>query len=62
MEDVYVLFGFLFSSDNLRPTLKSGKLHERCKNLEQTLHDIEADYLVLEINSAVHTFPDQMTC
>lgn len=47
-EDVYVLCGFPFSGDSMRQMIKIGKLHERCKNLEQTLHDIESDDLALD--------------
>ncbi|CAK6975903.1 hypothetical protein NFI96_003229 [Scomber scombrus] len=63
MEDVYVLYSFLFSKKSMQQVLKSGTLRARCKNLEQTMHDIEADDLELEINSAVYTFPDHAsTC
>ncbi|CAK6951761.1 hypothetical protein NFI96_003229 [Scomber scombrus] len=63
MEDVYVLYSFLFSKKSMQQVLKSGKIRASCKNLEQTMHDIEADDLELEINSAVYTFPDHAsTC
>ncbi len=55
MEAVYVLHSFLFSKKNMQQAINSGKLHASCKNLEQTMHDIEADDLELEINSAVYT-------
>ena len=44
----------------MKQTATDGKLYERCRKLEQTLHDIEADDLVLEINSALYTFPDHV--
>ncbi|KAI4878893.1 hypothetical protein NFI96_007846, partial [Prochilodus magdalenae] len=54
---------FFLPLDNMKQTIKNGKLHERCKKLEQTLHDIDADDLALEINSSLHTFPDHVaTC
>ncbi|KAI4895569.1 hypothetical protein NFI96_004177, partial [Prochilodus magdalenae] len=63
LKGVYDLYDFLFSKDNMKQTIKNGKLHERCKKLEQTLHDIDADDLALEINSSLHTFPDHVaTC
>uniref|UniRef100_A0A3B4XMQ3 DUF4371 domain-containing protein n=1 Tax=Seriola lalandi dorsalis TaxID=1841481 RepID=A0A3B4XMQ3_SERLL len=63
MEDIYLLYSFLFSKKSMQQVLKSGKLRANCKNLEQTMHDIEADDLELEINSAVYTFPDHAsTC
>ncbi|XP_063732765.1 zinc finger MYM-type protein 1-like isoform X2 [Eleginops maclovinus] len=61
LEGVYALYDFLFSIDIMRATIKTGKLHERCRKVEQTLHDIDADDLALEINSAVHTFPDEVS-
>uniref|UniRef100_A0A3B1J7P5 TTF-type domain-containing protein n=1 Tax=Astyanax mexicanus TaxID=7994 RepID=A0A3B1J7P5_ASTMX len=63
LKGVYDLYDFLFSKDNMKQTIKNGKLHERCKKLEQTLHDIDADDLAFEINSSLHTFPDHVaTC
>ena len=44
----------------MKQTIKNGKLHEQCKKLEQTLHDIDADDLALEINSSPYTFPDHV--
>uniref|UniRef100_A0A8C2AU17 TTF-type domain-containing protein n=1 Tax=Cyprinus carpio TaxID=7962 RepID=A0A8C2AU17_CYPCA len=60
LKGVYDLYDFLFSKDNMKQTIKNGKLHERCKKLEQTLHDIDADDLALEINSSLYTFPDHV--
>lgn len=54
---VYDLYDFLFSRDNMKQTTKNGKLHERCKKLEPTLHDINADDLTLEINSSLYIYP-----
>lgn len=35
----------------------------KCKTLEKMLHDIEVEDLVLEVRSAIHTFPDRVsTC
>jgi len=63
VESVYVLYSFLFSKKNMQQTIKSGKLHASCNNLEQTMPDIEADDLELEINYVVYTFPDNVsTC
>lgn len=44
----------------MKQTIKNGKLHEQYKKLEQTLHDIDADDLALEINSSRCTFPDHV--
>lgn len=60
LKGVYDLYDFLFSKENMKQTIKNGKLHERCKKLEQTLHDIDADDLALEINSSLYTFPDHV--
>lgn len=60
LKGVYDLYDFLFSKDNMKQTIKNGKLHERCKKFEQTLHDIDADDLALEINSSLYTFPDHV--
>ncbi|KAK7158541.1 hypothetical protein R3I94_004999 [Phoxinus phoxinus] len=60
LKGVYDLYDFLFSKDNMKQTIKNGKLHERCEKLEQTLHDIDADDLALEINSSLYTFPDHV--
>ena len=61
MKGVYDLYDFLFSKDNMKQTIKNGKLHERCNKLEQTLHDVDADGLALEINSSLYTFPNHVT-
>ncbi|XP_056374226.1 uncharacterized protein LOC130271476 isoform X2 [Hyla sarda] len=61
LKGVYDLYDFLFSKDNMKETINNGKLHERCKKLEQTLHDIDADDLALEINFSLYTFPDHTT-
>uniref|UniRef100_G3N552 TTF-type domain-containing protein n=1 Tax=Gasterosteus aculeatus aculeatus TaxID=481459 RepID=G3N552_GASAC len=60
LKGVYDLYDFLFSKDNMKQTIKNGKFHERCKKLEQTLHNIDADELALEINSSLYTFPDHV--
>lgn len=63
MEDVYALYSFLFSKDNMRQAVKENKLQVKCKTLEKMLHDIEAEDLVLEVRSAIRTFPDHVsTC
>jgi len=61
MEDVYALYSFLFSKDNMRQALNENKLQVKCKNLETMLHDIEAEDLVLEVRSAIHTSPDHVS-
>lgn len=61
LKGVYDLYDFLFSKDNMKQTIKNGKVHERSKKLEQTLHDIDADDLALEIHSSLYTFPDHVT-
>ena len=61
MEDVYGLYSFMFSKENMSKTIQSGKLEDSCKKLEKTLHDIESDDLVLEIRAAVHAFPDHVS-
>lgn len=58
---MYALYDFLFTKDNMRDTIKRRKLHERCKKVEQALHDVDAEDLELEINSAVYTFPDDVS-
>lgn len=40
MEDVYALYSFLFSKDNMRQAVKENKLQVKCKTLEKMLHDI----------------------
>lgn len=62
MEDVFGLYGFLFSKENMRESDQSGKLTDNCKNLEKTLQDVESEDLVLEIRAAIHTFPDAVAC
>uniref|UniRef100_A0A673B110 HAT C-terminal dimerisation domain-containing protein n=1 Tax=Sphaeramia orbicularis TaxID=375764 RepID=A0A673B110_9TELE len=63
MEDVYALYSFLFSKDNMRRAVIEDKLQVNCTTLEKTLHDTEAEDLVLEVRSAIHTFPDHVfTC
>lgn len=61
MEDVYDLYGFLFSKENMLQTIRSGKLESCCKTLEKTLHDNDSEDLVLEIRAAVHAFPDDVS-
>ncbi|KAL7858052.1 hypothetical protein AOLI_G00181540 [Acnodon oligacanthus] len=63
LKGIYDLYDFLFSKENMKQTIKNGKLHEQCKKLEHTLHDIDADVLPLEIDSSLHNFPDHVaTC
>ena len=61
LEDVYVLYSFLFSTENMSNTIQSGKLEENCKKLEKTVHDIDSEDLALEVRAAVHTFPDHVS-
>lgn len=60
MEEVYGLFSFLFSKENMKQSSLTGQLTEKCKNLEKTLHDVDSEDLVLEIRAAIHTFPDSV--
>lgn len=61
LKGVYDFYDFLFLKDNMKQTINNGKLHKRPKKLEQTLHDIDADDLALEINSSLYTFPDHVS-
>lgn len=57
MESFYKLYGFLYSHDNMRITDQEGKLDECCQRLEQTMHDIDAEDLKMEVKAAISAFP-----
>ena len=60
METVYGLYDFLFSKENMRKCIQSGKLADKCKDLQKTLHDVDSEDLIMEVRAAVHTFPDNV--
>lgn len=57
MESFYKLYGFIYSHDNMRITDQEGKLDECCQRLEQTMHDIDAEDLKMEVKAAISAFP-----
>lgn len=61
METFFELYGFLYSADNMRSTEKEGKLDECCHRLEQTMEDIDAEELKLEVKGAVRSFPTHVS-
>lgn len=46
MEEVYGLFSFLFSKENMQESHQTGKLTENSKDLEKTLHDVDSEDLI----------------
>lgn len=64
LEDVYNLYGFLFSKKELSAAIQSDTLLEKCKKkkkMEKALHDIDSDDLVLEVRAAYPAFPDHLS-
>uniref|UniRef100_A0A3Q3E423 Uncharacterized protein n=1 Tax=Labrus bergylta TaxID=56723 RepID=A0A3Q3E423_9LABR len=61
LEDVYHLYGFLFSKEDMSNTIHSGTLADDCKKLEKTLHDIDSRGSCSRGQGAVHTFPDHVS-
>ncbi|MBN3308108.1 ZMYM1 protein, partial [Amia calva] len=57
MERFHKLYGFLYSHDNMRITVQEGKLDECCQSLEQTIHDIDAEDLKIDVKAAISAFP-----
>lgn len=61
LEDVYKLYGFIFSKEQMSAAIQSDTLTEKCKKLEKAIHDIDSEDLVLEVRAACYTFPDNVT-
>lgn len=61
METFCELYGFLYSTDIMRSTVQSGRLDECCHRLEQTMDDVDAGDLKLEIKGAVRSFPTHIS-
>lgn len=57
MESFYKLYGFLYSRDNMRITDQEGKVDRCCQRLEQTMHDIDAEDLNMEVKAAISALP-----
>ena len=55
MEDIYNLYGFNFSKEEMTEAIKSGRLEKQCLNLEKTMDDIDGEEMVMEVRAAVHT-------
>lgn len=58
LEDVYAMYNFLFSKENMREAMHSEQFEDNRKKLERALHDMHSEDLVMEVRAAVHTFPD----
>lgn len=61
METFYVLYGFLYSTDIMRSAVQGGMLDECCHRLEQTMDEVDAGDLKLEIQGAVRSFPTHIS-
>ncbi|RXM99434.1 Zinc finger MYM-type protein 1 [Acipenser ruthenus] len=56
VDPFFSLFGFLYSADNMKKAVQEDTLEESCRNLEQTLRDIDSQALVLEVRAALIAF------
>uniref|UniRef100_A0A672ZBF4 TTF-type domain-containing protein n=1 Tax=Sphaeramia orbicularis TaxID=375764 RepID=A0A672ZBF4_9TELE len=60
-EDVYNLYGFLFSKEEMCAAIQNDTLTEKCQKLEKVLQDIDSEDLVLEVRAAYHAFPEHVS-
>lgn len=60
-ENVYDLYGFLFSKEEMMDTIQSDTLGQKCRKLERNLHDLDAEDLILEVRATYHAFPDNVS-
>lgn len=61
LANVFDLYGFLFSKEEMNNTIQNGTLEQKCRKLEQELHDLDADDLILEVRAAYNAFPDDVS-
>ncbi len=59
MESFHSLFGFIYGRKEMKRAVEAGALQKSCKNMEETLGNVDAEELVREVSSAVTAVPEQ---